>query len=447
MKRGYCKPVIRKSDNRKHVDGTTEVLIYYHRYSTAYIKTGVRINPRHWSVKNEAIKDNSGFKNFKGVNEKIQKKCNEVESIIRKFYEQNAELPTGIQVIELHDGKGDSFKGKGYDLIFDMETWISRSNKSVESKKIYIQCLRYLKSFVGIRVLDGGYRYDLIHFKSIADVNAELLNAFIKWLSARKSKRTKSKLSNSTINKNIRVIQKFLRDKNSAGHKISADVLTLELDKTYSSRVALTDKELDQILNFDITNLKSQHKPKRLKNLALMQDIVRFNTFYGIRSSDLQALRKHNLKLDFNAEDHFGTIEYYSVKDKRQVELPIVEEEMYQLIEKYLNLDEDSTYFFPQLSLSTLNILLRELAKHSGVDQYVTHPIYSNRSRIERDLPKYKLLSMHSLRKTSINRNIRLYDRETAKFISKHQSESGFRVYEDESTLKEVVARMAILKK
>ena len=83
MKRDYTKAIIR--NNRLSVEGTSHVLIYYHKYQTKYFPTGVWAKPRYWSKSKQFVKDNCDTGDSEKMNEIIYILKKDLNIIIENY--------------------------------------------------------------------------------------------------------------------------------------------------------------------------------------------------------------------------------------------------------------------------------------------------------------------------------------------------------------------------
>ena len=431
---------MRTSKNRLCKDGTAQVLLYYHHHSTVYFPTKVWVKPRHWSKKHRMVTDQCDNGDPVYLNQHIREMQKELNDMITEYRFKNLDLPTGDQLYSLY--RESHFKPiitNSYQFVGVFWSWISnqRLTKSKGSIEIYAQTLKYLSEFVGYEMLPGEIVYRNYTFASLEDVNLTFLTKFRDWLAGKTSRSTKRSLSNTTINKQIRIIQQFLRDKIRAGETVSNDAFTLKLDSKPSTREFLTEAEVNAVLNLDIEGINADGiTHRRKKTLNWVRDIFTFNVEYGLRVQDLFRLKKQNIRIsDDPTGDNY--ILLITQKTDQPIKLPIVRKKIKEILKHYLS-NESSEYLFPRLSVVSYNQNLKLLCKYAGMTYLVPAPIYSNGRRIMREVPKWQLISSHGIRKTSINKNILDYGRDMAKYLSGHKSEGGFKPYEDMSDFQKI---------
>jgi len=425
MRRSYCKAVIRSSQNRLRKDGTTQVLIYYHHHSTIYFNTKIWIRPKHWLKKAGLVSDKCDLGSPEKINDKIENSIEEIDNLIKIFKQEYFRLPNSKELLGFwYESRSPQIISE-YNFLNDFKNWIwsQRNSKSKGSIKIYEQTYRYLKNFFTDK-------YGNLMPDSVDKINLIFLESFRDWMGNQKSRATKKNVSNTTINKQIRNVHKFLRDSSKKGIKINTDAFNIQLDKRYSPKVFLTESEIQSIIQLDISLIKEdQITFKRKRTLTLVKDIFIVNIFFGLRVNDLLNLQKHSIHFS-DSHDKDNYIIILTQKTDHQAKLPILDEKIKLILRKYID-NNPSENLFPKISVHSYNHGLKLLSKYAGITSPIAHDIYSNGKRISNLLPKWKKISSHSIRKSSINRNIIDHGRDVAKYISTHKSEGGFAPYEE----------------
>ena len=445
VRHSYTKAIIRTSKNRLSKYGTTEVLIYYHHQTTEYFKTSVWINPKDWDKIQKMVSAKSGLKNLEKMNDEIYSLIDSLNTLVHDYNAEHLTRPTGNELRRLLSvSRLPESNINSYLLLKYFERWIQSKKKKVSKATIsvYEQTLKYLEKFIQVEYGYMTITYKNYQFDSIEDINLRFLEAFRDWLGSRKSRSTKKNLSNTTINKQIRNVHKFLRDRNKSGDKINANAFNIDLDRRFSKRVFLTESDIQKIIELDISKIEQDNITNRRKQtLSFVKDVFIFNLLFGIRVGDLFDLKKQDVFLsDKVAKDNYILI--ITEKTDTEIKFPLFDGEAKKVVIKYLEHDTETEFLFPVLSVSSYNNSLKLLAKYAGIDASISHPIFSNGKRIANRVPKWKKISSHSIRKTSINRNILDYGRDIAKYLSTHNSESGFQPYEDVSDYDKIFDNM-----
>jgi len=434
----YTSIVIRKGRVRKKTK-ETDVLIYYHHKNTFYFSTLVEIKPGDFNVKKGWIKQD--IPNYDTLSKKIKERREYVEELIEKFRLKNLRLPSGKELYstELQTRMG-SFKDGQFNLLNEFTEWIyRRTDVSEGSREVYWQTKRYLELFIG-------KNSSKLVLNSLFNVNLNFLEDFARFLGSRTSRSTKEHLSNSTINKQIVTVQNFLRFRRKRDKiKISDDIEDFEFVRTQGNREQLTENEIQKILSV-APKIRAQVeggkiKEKKETTLRIVMDMVTLNVEIGLRIKDLLELKSN----DIHIQPKEAYLEITAIeKTERPYKIPIIDQNVVKVLKKYKN---DDGKLFPQMSIVTFNKSLRYLAELAGLTAMKDHHIYSLGRKVTIQKRKCDLLSSHSLRKTSINRNIMTYGRDIAKVISQHKSESGFKPYVDYNDYDVIRERMLSIKK
>lgn len=434
----YTSIVIRKGRVKKKTK-ETDVLIYYHRKNTFYFSTLVEIKPGDFNVKKGWIKQD--IPNYDTLSKKIKERREYVEELIEKFRLKNLRLPTGKELYstELQTRMG-SFKDGQFNLLNEFTEWIyRRTDVSEGSREVYWQTKRYLELFIG-------KNSSKLVLNSLFNVNLNFLEDFARFLGSRTSRSTKEYLSNSTINKQIVTVQNFLRFRRKRDKiKISDDIEDFEFVRTQGNREQLTENEIQKILSV-APKIRAQVvagkiKEKKETTLLTVMDMVRLNIEIGLRIQDLLELKSNDVHIQ--AKEAYLEVTAIE-KTERPYKIPIIDEKVIKVLKKYKNPDGK---LFPKMSIVTFNKSLRYLAEQAGLTAMKDHHMYSLGRKVTIQKRKCDLLSSHSLRKTSINRNIMTYGRDIAKVISQHKSESGFKPYVDYNDYDVIRERMLSIKK
>lgn len=104
-------------------------------------------------------------------------------------------------------------------------------------------------------------------------------------------------------------------------------------------------------------------------------------------------LRKNSIKNDF--------IEVVTIKTRSSLRIDLNRPSR-EIIAKYINLPTEKNTLFPFVSNSLLNEKLKELGKAMGLDQLVRITYFVGAKRVDKDFPKYALLTSHAGRRTFI---------------------------------------------
>lgn len=192
-------------------------------------------------------------------------------------------------------------------------------------------------------------------------------------------------LKNSTILKNFSFVKWYLKWAKRKGYNnnLAYEEYKPKLKTTNNKIIFLTPSELNQFREFEVPNNKNY--------LKTVKDIFLFQCFTGLRYSDVQNLKKSDVKSNF--------IEVTTVKttDSLIIELNTQSRE---ILDKYK--DYDYIKALPVISNQKMNDYLKELAELVGIDEPVRKTYYIGNKRYDKVTPKYALLSTHAGRRTFI---------------------------------------------
>lgn len=172
--------------------------------------------------------------------------------------------------------------------------------------------------------------------------------------------------------------------------------------------ICLDLDELKQLYSFQFDS----------KRLDKARDLFCFGCFTGLRFSDITSLRKEHV--------HKDSISKRINKTKQYDRIPIIPQGM-EILKKY---DGESVYALPRLSNVKLNKYIKECCEIAGIKTpTVTYKFLGNKT-VETVLPKHKLITAHTARKTFITLGFVLgVDTKIIKACTGHKKDSTFDKY------------------
>ena len=192
---------------------------------------------------------------------------------------------------------------------------------------------------------------------------------------------------NSTIGKQMGYLKWFLKWAAAKGYHMVMDYNTFKpkLKNTQAKVIFLTDEEVKKIMNFEI--------PETKKYLERVRDVLIFCCYTGLRYSDVENLRRSDIK-----EDH---IEITTVKtaDSLVIEL---NKHSKAILDKYKDVAFEGNRALPVISNQKMNKNIKELGRLAEIDTPIRITQYRGNERIDNVYPKYELLCTHTGRKTFI---------------------------------------------
>ncbi len=195
------------------------------------------------------------------------------------------------------------------------------------------------------------------------------------------------KFKNPTIHKQFSNIRRFLTWATKKGYNSNKafEYFKPKLLQTQKKVIFLTQEELTQVIEFDI--------PDDKKYLEKVRDVFIFQCFTGLRYSDVQNLKRTDIKND--------CIEVTILKttDSLVIEL---NKHSKAILEKYKDEKFDNNIALPVISNAKANEYLKDLMELAGIDEPIRETYYIGNKRIDNVIPKHALISTHAGRRTFI---------------------------------------------
>jgi len=194
------------------------------------------------------------------------------------------------------------------------------------------------------------------------------------------------KFKNSTTLKNISFLKWFLRWATKRGHNTNRafEIFRPKLKRSQKKIIFLTPSEIKQLREYEI--------PLEKKYLERVRDVFLFQCFTGLRYSDVENLRKSDIKNGF--------IEITTVKTSDSLIIELNEHSR-TILEKYKDYNYNNKAL-PVISNQRMNEYLKELAELAEIDEPIRETYYRGNKRIDKVMPKYSLIGTHAGRRTFI---------------------------------------------
>lgn len=311
----------------------------------------------------------------------INKELDNVEAAIEKAFSDFERLnitPTATGLKAVLDG-GEATEKSLFDRYDEF---------IADGEKYEYWSKNTIKNFRNNRLLLQAYRPNL----AFADITDDLLKDFVQYQTknSRSKKEGQTQLINSTIKKNVSLLKWFLRWATKKGYNDNLAFTTYKLNLKAPSRkvIFLTWDELTRIYEHDFSN-----KPE----LDAVRDCFCLCCFTSLRYSDLKKLRKVDIKDD--------SIEVVTAKTE---ELIIIDLNDYSraILNKYKDIEGE--FAMPVISNQKMNEHLKTIAEECEINEPITITSFSGANRIEKVMPKYKLITTHVGRRTFISNALAL---------------------------------------
>ena len=372
------------------------------------LKTGCQINKKSaWDEEAELVKP--GYKGPKGetalsINNELRNIKDQMDSTF-KFFEAIDQIPTPSQLQKKYE---DRLNGSVPQKPAP-EPKKERKPKEHDFFKVYDMFLKECgeknawteATFEKMEAM----RVDLTTFKKnikFSDLTEATLTEFVAYMRDSKKLRTPRKkkgdredydqedlvgLKNSTIEKKLGYLRWFLNWATDRGYNTNLDYKKFHptLKMTQRKVIYLTKEEIARVRDLELSEAQSYLDPIR--------DIFLFCCFSGLRHSDVNNLRRSDIK-----GDH---IEVTTVKtaDSISIELNKVTK---AILEKYKDTPFKDNKALPNYTNQAMNRDIKELCKLAGINEEIRVTTYKGNVRTDKIQPKWELVGTHTGRRTFI---------------------------------------------
>lgn len=218
---------------------------------------------------------------------------------------------------------------------------------------------------------------------SFDEINENTLSGFLSYLH-------KKGLLNTTVSKYLSFLKWFLRWANQKGY-YSGD-----LHKTFKPKLkgtSIESKEIIYCTQDEIKKLQEYEFTDLQKSLEYVRDTFLFCCFTGLRYSDVERLKKTDVK---NGVIHIVT---QKTNDGLQIEL---NKHSQAILDKYKDMPTKDNLAIPVLSNVKANLYLKTIGQLCGIDEPTRIVYYQGNERHDKVFPKWALLTTHVARRTFV---------------------------------------------
>lgn len=357
---------------------------------------GIKSEPHYWDIKKERIKPNKKSSSY-NFHLEYNSIIDEIDSKMTELYRYSLlnSITITKDAIELKLKNENEFKitEHGFFETFDRFIEIGKLNKAERTIKGYVTVYRFLEEYQTHLNLN-------LHFDSI---DIDFFDSFQDY--AYKVKKT----SNNYFAKITTIIKTFMRWSMDRDYHENSNFTKFKATEKDIEVIYLTFDELMTLYNYEFETEK----------LRKVRDVFVLGSTCGLRYSDLQALRPSNIRensivlniIKTKTTDHSIPLNKYSkaifAKYKDTIHYPI-----------------------PIISPQKFNKYIKECCEICGIDSEITITRYIGSKRIDKTLPKFKLISSHNARKTFVTNSLVLGMSESVvKNITNHKKDSSFQKY------------------
>lgn len=220
----------------------------------------------------------------------------------------------------------------------------------------------------------------------LREMDGKFLDQFEVFLSRKKNTNDGDKegLLNDTIHKYISTLKVFLKWCNDNDYLVHPDVFKTQKTnfkkKAYNEIIALSESEIQKLMNHDLSDRPS---------LERVRDLFCLLCYTGQRFEDL---------INFDPKDIKNNAwNFISVKVKKRVIVPF---EGY--IAPAKDILERIGYFVPKISNQKFNEYIKTVGKLAGMDEIIKITRYSGKQKLVIEKRKYDFLSSHVGRRSMV---------------------------------------------
>jgi integrase len=216
------------------------------------------------------------------------------------------------------------------------------------------------------------------------------------------------KHSNNTIGKYISSLKTFLHWAVDHNYNTNNDFIKFKVYNDKTDIVVLTEKELMLIYGLDLSEQPS---------LVKVRDVFLFQCFTGQRFSDIENLKRDDIKND--------SWFLHTYKTKDIIEIPLT-----PLAKEILNRYKSDDKPLPVISHQKTNNFIKDVCKLAKINESITLVKYRGSERIETIKPKYEFITTHTARRTFVTLSLEKgMKADTIMEITGHTSYKTFRKY------------------
>ena len=345
--------------------------------------TGYRIDVAKWDGDKQRVKN--------GCTNKLRQSASEINAALLGYYTELQEIFKRFEVAEIMPSPAELKEAFNNRHGQNEETELASADTSNVPSNFYEAfddfvrvCGRQndwthstFEKFAAVKNHLKNFRSEL----SFDFFDEEGLTEYVQYL------REVREMRNSTIGKQLSFLKWFLRWSFKQGmHSNNAyDAFKPKLKDTQKKIIFLRWEELNKLREFKI--------PPTKQALERVRDVFLFQSFTGLRYSDVFNLRRSDIK-----GDH---IEVTTVKTSDSLIIELNDHSR-AILEKYKDVEFENDRALPMITNQKMNDYLKELAELAEINEPVRQTYYKGNERIDEVTPKYALLGTHAGRRTFI---------------------------------------------
>lgn len=335
------------------------------------VSTGKKIHPKDWSFKFQKVKPSAKGADVFNLN--LAELAKKVETIytnaIRDGFEPDATF--------LKDAlAGNQSKNRVRDFWEVLEMFIEDSQTTRKHRTI----LTYYTLQTRLKDFAEKTRYNL----TFEAINAKFKDLYHRYLVEDR------RLNDTTIQKAFQILKRYLNYATDMGYNSNMEFARWKFQRKPILKIALTENE---VLALETLDLSINSRLERVRDMFL------FCCETSLRFSDMQALKSANIKTTELEGKEIVYMELVAQKTRGAIQAP-VSEKAREILNKYN--DNIRTNCFPQISNQKFNDYIKEVGKLANIDTPIQVVKHIGNERIEKELPKYQMIGVHTARRTFV---------------------------------------------
>lgn len=382
----------------KEPNSKAETLIYLnynYQYNRFKYSTGEKINPKFWNKNEQRVKATKKFPEYPEFNARLDKIENGINNAFRKLLNDGVQPNNKVLKIALENELSDHIlKPKRVSLLEFIESFIEESKlkKSAGTIKVYNTTYKYLKE------------YSKTHKLDFENITLEFYSNYVTHLSLNYN------LASNTVGKHIKTLKSFMNEATDRGLNDNLEFRKRKF-KTIREEADTVYLSVDELKKVEKIDLSASPRLDKVRDLFLI------GCYTGLRFSDFIEIKPENITANNTL------IEVRTRKTGQRISIPL-HKTVRSILSKYEN----------KLPIAytnqTMNDYLKEVISLAGIKEKIETSITKGGKVVRTVLPKYKLVSTHTARR-SFATNLYLAEVPTIAImkITGHKTEQSFLKY------------------
>ena len=163
--------------------------------------------------------------------------------------------------------------------------------------------------------------------------------------------------------------------------------------ENFKPKLKNTQKKIIFLTPTEFKHFREYQIPQQKKYLERVRDVFLFQCFTGLRYSDVENLKKNDIKDDF--------IEVTTLKTSDSLKIELNQYSR-AILDKYKDYKDCKGRALPVITNQRMNEYLKELAELAGINELIRETYYIGNERFDEVTPKYTLIGTHAGRRTFI---------------------------------------------